>query len=82
MGFGVPLAAWFRGELRELLRDTLGSPRAAQRGWLQPREVARLLDVHESGRRDVSARLWALLWLELWAREWLDGDGGRASVGA
>ena len=77
MGFGVPLAAWFRGELREMLRDVVLSPRAAQRGWLRAAEVRRIVDLHERGGRDCSARLWALLWLELWARQWVDGGGRR-----
>ena len=35
MGFGVPLDQWFRGELRELVHDTLLDQTARQRGWFR-----------------------------------------------
>ena len=36
-------------------------------------EVEPLLATHDSGRRDYSARLWALICFELWMRQWVDG---------
>ncbi|HXH20986.1 MAG TPA: asparagine synthase (glutamine-hydrolyzing) [Dehalococcoidia bacterium] len=71
MGFGVPLGAWFRGEVRDYARDVLLSRRTAERGLLNPLEVHRLLAEHAAGR-DRSALIWALLCLEEWARRWLD----------
>ena len=72
MGFGVPLATWFRGELRDMARDVLLSRSARERDVFCIAEVERLLRVHESGRRDYSARLWAIMCFELWMREWGD----------
>ena len=72
MGFGVPLAAWFRGELRDMTRDVLLSPAARQRGFFRIAEVETLLRTHDAGRRDCSARLWALVCFELWMRQWAD----------
>ncbi|MGE5273401.1 MAG: asparagine synthase (glutamine-hydrolyzing) [Verrucomicrobiota bacterium] len=71
-GFGVPIARWFRGELRPLARDLLLDETARARGQLRPRVVARLLDDHASGRADHAHRLWCLLMLELWQREYVD----------
>jgi asparagine synthase (glutamine-hydrolysing) len=72
MGFGVPLGAWFRRELRDMARDVLlGSP-ARERGLFRPSEVESLLATHDSGRRDCSARLWSLICFELWMRQWAD----------
>lgn len=71
-GFGVPIGAWLAGELRELAHDLLLGPPARARGLFRPEAVARLLDEHESGRRDHAHRLWCLLVLELWQRCWLD----------
>ncbi len=34
MGFGVPLDAWFRGELRDYMRDLLLAPDARYRDML------------------------------------------------
>src|SRR5439155_24562265 len=42
-GFGVPLARWFRGELRAFAHDVLLDPRTAARGQLRPAAVERLL---------------------------------------
>lgn len=71
-GFGVPLARWFRGELQDLLRGTLLDDRARRRNLFDPRFAHRMVAEHVAGRRDWSSRLWALLWLELWFREFID----------
>jgi asparagine synthase (glutamine-hydrolysing) len=67
-GFGVPIAAWFRGELRGLAADVLLDGRMRERGQLRPTAVKRLLDEHFSGRADHGHRLWCLVMLELWQR--------------
>jgi asparagine synthase (glutamine-hydrolysing) len=70
MGFGVPLACWFRNELKDYARDVLLDPAALARGYFRPAAVRQLLDEHQSGRFDHSYRLWALLVLEQWQRQW------------
>jgi asparagine synthase (glutamine-hydrolysing) len=72
MGFGVPIDQWLRGNLREMTCDTLLSERASGRGLFQPSEIQLLLDDHMSGRRANHYRIWALLFLELWFRMWID----------
>ncbi len=72
MGFGVPLGAWFRRELRDMARDVLLGAPARERGLFRPSEVESLLATHDSGRRDCSARLWSLICFELWMRQWAD----------
>jgi asparagine synthase (glutamine-hydrolysing) len=71
-GFGVPLARWLREDLSEMVRATLLDDRARQRRLFVPSFVARLIDDHQARRRDWSARIWALLFLELWFREFID----------
>src|SRR6266478_3113535 len=61
MGFGVPLGDWFRHELRDMTRDVLLGREARQRGVFRTSEVNALLSTHDSGRRDRSAHLWALI---------------------
>ncbi len=73
MGFGVPIAAWFRRELRDLLSDTLLSPECLGRGYFKEDAVRRLVDEHTRGAADHADRLWALLNLEIWHREFIDG---------
>jgi asparagine synthase (glutamine-hydrolysing) len=74
MGFSVPLAEWFRTDLRELTHDVLLSTRASQRGYFDPQEVKKLLPGHD-GPADHSTRLWDLLMLELWHQTFIDGAG-------
>nr|WP_295991399.1 XrtA/PEP-CTERM system amidotransferase [Rugamonas sp.] len=70
-GFAVPLAAWFRGPLRERLRTSLLGPSLAETGLFNQAYVAEMVEQHQSGRRDYSAPLWALLMFEAFLRrEW------------
>jgi asparagine synthase (glutamine-hydrolysing) len=72
MGFGVPIAQWFRTDLAGLLRETLLDDRARRRNLFEPAFVRRMVEDHVAARRDWSTRLWALLCLELWFREFID----------
>jgi asparagine synthase (glutamine-hydrolysing) len=71
MGFGIPRAEWLRTEMKELVIDTLTDTTAGQRGWLDPVQVKKVLDIHMSGQ-DKDNLIWPMLMLELWARTWLD----------
>lgn len=72
MGFGVPLASWFRGELRDLPAERLLDPAARRRGWFEPGAIERLIEEHQAGQADHSLRLWTLLQLETWHTEVLE----------
>lgn len=61
MGFGVPLAKWFRGPLRERINDIVLGQRLRDTGWFEPRYMQHLVDAHQSGRRDYSALLWTVM---------------------
>jgi asparagine synthase (glutamine-hydrolysing) len=71
-GFGVPLDVWFRGGLRDVFADVLGSARTRHRGYFQPVFIDRIVQEHLSGRRDHTLRLWQLLVFELWHRHYVD----------
>jgi asparagine synthase (glutamine-hydrolysing) len=73
-GFGVPLARWFRGELRPLARDLLLDERARSRGWFRPDTIKRLLDEHTTERADHGHVLWTLCMLELWLRTHVEAE--------
>jgi asparagine synthase (glutamine-hydrolysing) len=78
-GFGVPLAEWFRGDLRPLARELLLDERARSRGWFRPEAVERLLSEHAAGRADNGHRLWTLTMLELWQRTHVDAPAAVAA---
>jgi len=71
-GFAIPLAHWFRGELRPLARELLLGGDARSRGWFRSGALERLLDEHASERADHGHRLWTLVMLELWQRTHVD----------
>jgi asparagine synthase (glutamine-hydrolysing) len=68
-GFGVPLDAWFRGELREYVRDTLLPPSAASRRYLNQDAVKQLIDAHQQGQANAGHRLWTLVCFERWLQQ-------------
>jgi asparagine synthase (glutamine-hydrolysing) len=68
-GFGVPLDAWFRGELRDYARDTLLGPSARWGPYLRADGVQRLVDAHQSGRANHGHRLWVLICFERWLQQ-------------
>jgi len=76
-GFGVPLDAWFRGELRDCLRDNLLAPGAKLRGYVDQAYVRRLVTDHLERRANHGHRLWTLLTFERWLAL-LPTWGGRA----
>jgi asparagine synthase (glutamine-hydrolysing) len=72
MGFAVPLSRWFRGPLKQRVRDALLGDRLAATGIFNRAYLAELLDHHESGRRDYSAPIWTLLMFDGFLRNVVD----------
>jgi asparagine synthase (glutamine-hydrolysing) len=68
MGFGVPVGAWFRGQLRDYVCDLLLAPNARYRDMLSGPYVERLVRDHVSAKRHVGPQLWTLLCFEEWLR--------------
>jgi asparagine synthase (glutamine-hydrolysing) len=72
MGFGVPIARWFREELRDFAKDILLSKEARERGYFRREPIEDLIDEHVDGREDNAYKLWCLLLFELWHRKFID----------
>ena len=64
MGFGVPISSWFRGPLAETLRSSVLQGSLASSGVFSESMLKTLVDEHQSGMREHSAILWALLMFE------------------
>lgn len=69
MGFGVPLADWFRGPLRDRMEQYLSGPSLEDLG-LTPGPARTLWRSFLDGRDPRTAPLWALFALCLWAERW------------
>ncbi len=74
MGFAVPLARWFREDLRERVRESILGPSLAESGLFDTAYLKRLVDEHQSGLRDHSAPIWSLLMFEGFQRGLVDSS--------
>ncbi len=72
MGFGIPLAQWLRGSLKEMLLDAVLSPRALNRGYFRPEAVREMVADHMQGGNRYRYMLWDLLMLERWHQVFID----------
>jgi hypothetical protein len=68
MGFALPLDAWWRGELADVLDVLMQDSRVVDWGWIRREPVLLALREHREGAARHETRLWLILWLELWAR--------------
>jgi asparagine synthase (glutamine-hydrolysing) len=68
MGFAVPLARWFRGPLRERVRQAVTGETLAASGIFNTEYLRHLVDAHQAGMRDYSAPLWTALMFEAFLR--------------
>jgi asparagine synthase (glutamine-hydrolysing) len=66
--FSVPLRAWVRGDLQELIRDVLVGGELVESGVIRRAPLSRLIQEDQAGREDHSKQIWQLLTLELWYR--------------
>jgi asparagine synthase (glutamine-hydrolysing) len=72
VGFGAPLRRWLRGDIRELVDDTLSTTALRSRGLFDPAAVTRLIDDDRAGRVDAAYTVFALMCIEIWCRHFLD----------
>jgi asparagine synthase (glutamine-hydrolysing) len=79
-GFGIPVAKWLKGDLRELLLDELSPDRLRRQGLFDTREIQRLVSDHLSGRRGLHKELWTLLMFQLWHRNYVERRAPRPAA--
>lgn len=69
-GFGVPLAKWFKNELKPFVLDVLGRERIVAGGLFNYNYIEKILDEHFSGQKDNRKIIWTLISFELWRDKW------------
>ena len=68
MGFAVPLDAWFKGPLKQKIRDALLGDSMKQCGLFNQTFIEHLVNQHQSGLKDYSTPIWSLLMFEAFLR--------------
>jgi asparagine synthase (glutamine-hydrolysing) len=69
MGFAVPLTYWFRGPLKQRVKDRLLGDQFLDTGWFNADFLKQMVEQHQSGVRDYSAPIWTLMMLESFQRQ-------------
>ena len=64
MGFAVPLGGWFRGPLRQRIKDLIGAPGLRETGLFDNAAMDTMIRHHQAGIRDHSAIIWSLVMFE------------------
>lgn len=72
MGFGVPIGNWFRGEMKDFVREALLSQKSLERGIIRSDVLKRYVNEHTNSEQDHAFQLWTLLMLELWFQRFID----------
>jgi asparagine synthase (glutamine-hydrolysing) len=69
-GFGIPLADWLRGPLRDWAEALLAPKRLAGECLFDPPAVERVWRQHLTGWRNHSQLLWSILMFQAWHESW------------
>ncbi len=71
-GFTIPLEAWLRGDMKDLVREHLSEDRVRRAGLFNPRVVQDLVDDFYGGDGKLTVMLWHLLAFEMWRSRWME----------
>jgi len=69
-GFGIPLAAWLRGELREWAENLLSPASLNRSGMFDVQRVRQAWQLHQSGAANRHHQLWCVLMYQAWHEHW------------
>lgn len=70
-GFGVPLAEWLRGPLRDWAEDLLGASSFDRDGLFDTQQVRMAWEAHLNHRGHNSYKLWDVLMFQAWRTQWM-----------
>ena len=71
-GFGVPLAKWLTGELREFMLDYLSQERIERQGIFHYPCVSQLINEQLTMKKDNRELLWTLLVFQTWYERYIE----------
>lgn len=65
-GFGIPLAEWFKNDIKQLKYDAIASGKSSLGEYLNIKSILPYLDSESRWERDHSYKIWTLIYLNLW----------------
>jgi asparagine synthase (glutamine-hydrolysing) len=68
-GFGIPLAEWLRGPLRDWVESLLDEQRLVREGYFNVHYIRNLWHAHLSGKHNHQSLLWSVLMFQAWLAE-------------
>ncbi|MEW6608597.1 MAG: asparagine synthase (glutamine-hydrolyzing) [bacterium] len=72
-GFGIPIAKWFKQELKGFILDVFAESKIKQEGFFNYNYIKQLLTDHFENKKDNRKGLWTLLVFELWYEKYIKG---------
>lgn len=70
--FGVPLRAWIKNDLQEMVGDLLNETSIRKRGLFNATAITNAIDTDRNGYEDNSLLIWQMLTLEIWFNTFFD----------
>jgi asparagine synthase (glutamine-hydrolysing) len=68
-GFGIPLSLWFKDDLKIYIQDILNDKNQPMFIFLEQNYVLKQFSNHLRGNRDMSAKIWSLLFFNEWIKQ-------------
>jgi asparagine synthase (glutamine-hydrolysing) len=79
-GFGAPYRKWLRYDLIEMWNELTSETSVRKRGWFDHRALQDARARSQAGKDDLYMLQWAILTIELWARQFIDRNPANMNV--
>ncbi len=71
MGFGIPIAAWLKEELRHFVDEAFDPAFVQQQGIFRQAELDQLKKQFYGGKEQLYTKVWYYLMFQLWYKQWM-----------
>jgi asparagine synthase (glutamine-hydrolysing) len=71
-GLGAPYRKWLRYDLKDMWEELTSESSVRNRGWFDYKALQNIRARSQAGKDDLYMLQWAVLTIELWARQFID----------